>query len=90
MVQPAQLRIIRRPELLKRFGIGNTCLHNRINQGLMPPPILLGGPSTRAVGWLQHELDAVIAAMVAAKSEAYIKALIEHLVAQRKLAVQGS
>lgn len=78
-----QYRIQRRPEVLDRFGIGNTCLHSRIKQCLMPPPIPLGG---RAVGWLQHELDQVLAAMVAGKSEEHIKALIGHLVDQRKLA----
>ena len=75
--------IQRRPEVLNRFGIGNTCLHNRIKQGLMPPPIPLGG---RAVGWLEHELDQVLAAMVAGKSQDHIKALVGHLVDQRKSA----
>jgi len=81
LIQPDQFRIDRRPEVLDRFGIGNTCLHNRIKQGLMPPPIPLGG---RAVGFLRHELDAVLAAMVAGKSQEQIKALVCELVDQRK------
>ena len=83
LIQPTH-RINRRPEVLNRFGIGNTCLHNRIKNGFIPPPISLGA---RAVGWLQHELDAVLAAMVAGKSEEHIRALIGHLVDQRKNAV---
>ena len=83
MSQQTKYYIDRRPEVLGRFGIRNTCLHNRIKSGLMPPPIPLG---PRSVGWLRHELDAVLSAMVAGKSEDHIRALIGHLVDQRKLA----
>ncbi len=79
-MQSHQLQINRRPEVLKRFGISNTCLHDKINKGLMPPPIPLGG---RSVGWVSHELDQVLAAMVAGKSQDHIKALVGHLVDQR-------
>jgi prophage regulatory protein len=79
-MQP-QINIVRRPEVLKRLGISNTCLHSRINKGLLPPSIPLG---VRSVGWLEHELDQVLAAMVAGKSEEHIKALVGHLIDQRK------
>ena len=82
-----QLFINRRPDVLSRFGISNTHLHNQIKAGLMPPPIPLGGQ--RAVGWLQHELDAVLAAMAAGKSQDHIRALICHLVDQRQNAQVG-
>lgn len=78
-----QYQINRRPEVLKRFGISNTCLHSRINEGVFPPPIPLGG---RSVGWLEHELDQTLAAMVAGKSQEHIKALVGHLIDQRKSA----
>lgn len=75
-----QIKIKRRPEVLSRLGIKNTCLHDRIKAGLLPPPIALGG---RAVGWLEHELDQVLAFMAAGKADADIRLLIEHLIAQR-------
>ncbi|MFL0798214.1 MAG: AlpA family transcriptional regulator [Cellvibrionaceae bacterium] len=77
-----KLTISRRPDVLSRFGIGNTCLHSRIKEGLIPPSISLGG---RSVGWLDHELDQVMAAMVAGKSKDQIKMLVDQLVDQRKL-----
>lgn len=82
MLNHIHYQIIRRPKVLSRFGISNTHLHNQIHAGLMPPSISLGGE--RSVGWLEHELDAVLAAMVAGKSQDHIRALVGHLVDQRK------
>ena len=82
MPEHTKFQIIRRPELLKQYGFSNTTLHNRIKAGLMPSPLSLGG--LRAVGWLEHELNAVLAAMIAGKSEDHIRALVSHLVDQRK------
>lgn len=79
-VRHPKLRILRRPVVLDRFGIGNTCLQERINEDLIPPPINLGG---RAVGWLEHEIDRVLAAFVAGRSPKYIKVLVKDLVAAR-------
>ena len=82
MQAQTQFQINRRPEVLNRFGISNTHLHNQIKAGLMPPPIHLGGP--RAVGWLQHELDAVLASMVAGKPKEHIRKLVKQLIDQRQ------
>lgn len=75
-------RIARKPAVFEQFGFGNTHLHNLINKGLMPPSINLGG--ARSVGFLQHELDQVLAFMVAGKSKDDIRALVSHMVDQRK------
>jgi prophage regulatory protein len=83
MTYTGQLIFNRKPEVLKRLGISKTTFHLKINQTLLPPSIPLGA---RAVGFLQHEIDAVLAAMVAGKSNAEIKLLVLELVAQRKLA----
>jgi prophage regulatory protein len=83
MINNFQLTINRKSEVIKRLGISKSTFHLRINQNLLPPPISLGD---RAVGYLQHEIDAVLAAMVAAKSNDEIKSLVLELVAQRKLA----
>ncbi|MFT6919825.1 MAG: prophage regulatory protein [Cognaticolwellia sp.] len=81
-----QLIINRKPEVLKRLGLAKSTLHDRINQHLLPPPIALGA---RAVGFLQHEIDAVLAAMAAGKNNDEIKSLVLALVAQRKLVAKG-
>ena len=78
--------INRKPEVLKRLGLAKSTLHDRINHNLLPPPISLGA---RAVGFLQHEIDAVLAAMIVGKSNDEIKVLVLELVAQRKLAARG-
>jgi prophage regulatory protein len=81
MTYTNQINIIRRPEVLKRFGIANTSLHSRVKESLIPPPIPLG---SRSVGWLEHELDQVLSFMIAGKSKDDIRALIGHLIDQRK------
>lgn len=80
MSEQYQTLIIRRHELLKRFGISNNSLYTKINEGTLPPPISLG---SRAVGWLEHELDSVLAAMAIGKSQAEIKSLVKDLIHQR-------
>ena len=80
------LKIIRREAVLNRSGMSKTWLNDRVNDGLMPPSIALGG---RAVGWLKHEVDAVLAAMAINSSEEAIKELVNNLVSQREyIAVQ--
>lgn len=80
--QPFHYQIARKPDVFKQFGFGNTHLHNLINAGLFPTSISLGG--SRSVGFLQHELDQVLAFMVAGKSKDDIRALVSHMIEQRK------
>lgn len=74
--------IERKSEVLDRFKIGKTSLHNWINKGLFPTPISLGGD--RAVGWFQHETTAVLLAMAAGKDKDEIKTLVSELLLKRK------
>ncbi len=83
MNTPTTVHIIRKPEVLQQFGFSRSTLYLRINNGLIPPPISLGG---RAVGWLSNEIDSTLNAMVAGKTETEIKALIVELVELRKQA----
>ena len=71
------LNIIRLFEVAKRFGLAKSSTHDRILQGLIPPPISLGG---RAKGYVESEIDAVLKAMIAGKTEAEIKTLVLELV----------
>jgi prophage regulatory protein len=81
-VQSCNLKLIRKPELLERFGFSKTTLHTKISKEQFPPPIALGD---RAVAWPSHELDLILSAMVAGKSDDEMRALVADLVAQRKL-----
>lgn len=79
---PQTLTVKRRKHVQQQFGISNTTLHKRVNQGLIPPPISLYGG--RAVGWLAHECDIVLAAWVAEKPKEYIQTLVTHLIDTRQ------
>ncbi len=79
----AQYRVNRKPEVLERLGLSKSTLANRINDQLLPPPISLGG---RSVGWLEHEVIAVIQARAAGKTDEEIRFLIQSLVEERKIA----
>lgn len=74
------LRIQRKAEVAKQLGICLSTLRTRIIDGLYPPPINLGA---RAVGWLAHETEAVIAAIAAGQSEGEIRELVKQLIKLR-------
>ncbi len=74
-------RILKKPEVLSSTGWSRSTLHTRIKENLFVPPISLG---ERAIGFLAHETNSVLAAMVAGQSKEQIKALVASLVAQRK------
>lgn len=77
------ISLIRRKQLEQRMGIGRSTIYLRINQSLITPPVSLGANS---VGWPEHEINAIIAARVAGKSDDEIKVLVSELEAARKLA----
>jgi prophage regulatory protein len=74
-------RIVRKPEALTMLGISKSTLFNRINAGLIPPSINLGG---RACGWLEEEIQTVLMALVANRKTDDIKELVKDLVKARK------
>ena len=83
MNSKVSVRIMRKPETLKKLGLSKSTLHARINDGLLPPPVSLGA---RAVGFIEHEIEAVLAAIVAEKSNDEIKNLVSNLVLERQIA----
>ena len=80
MQNKSSYTLSKRADVLSQFSISNTTLHERINEGLLPPSVSTGA---RSVAWVQQELDSVLKAMIAGKSKEEIKALIVHLVEQR-------
>ena len=53
-------QILRVADVLAMTGLSRTTLWRRIKSGDFPPPILLGGPGSRAVGWRCAEVQAWI------------------------------
>ncbi|MGJ8693749.1 MAG: helix-turn-helix transcriptional regulator [Thalassotalea sp.] len=80
MADKVQLKINRLPEVLITLGFKKSTLYTRIKEGLMVPPISLGD---RAVGYLEHEIQIVLAAICSGKSEEAIKQLVTTLIDKR-------
>lgn len=74
------LKFKRKPEGLNQFAVKNSTWHDWINRGLMVPGVALG---PRAVGYPEHELNAIAAARLASKSEDEIRALVSDLIEAR-------
>lgn len=79
----SEIEILRLKRLSERYGSPRSTTYRNMAKGVWPPPISLGG---RAVGWLRREIDAVVAARIAGKSDDDIRALVTRLVAARKQA----
>lgn len=47
-------RVLRRPDVSERTGLGRSTLYAYIEEGRFPRPIRLG---PRAVGWIEEEVD---------------------------------
>jgi prophage regulatory protein len=75
------LRIIRKAQAAALAGISKTNLWEQTKRGTFPPAISLGA---RAVGFLQHEVEAVIAARATGQTEAEIQEVVKTLVERRK------
>jgi prophage regulatory protein len=72
--------LFRRPKVLEIQGIGKTNLQNRINEGLFPEPISIGG---RAVAWPSYEVESITNALIAGKSPSEIRQLVAYMMEKR-------
>lgn len=72
-------------DALDRTGDTRTPFYGKIQRGLMTRGVKL---SKRAVGWPDDELDAIIAARIAGRTEAEIRTLVDRLHAKRLEAAQ--
>lgn len=73
--------IYRLPTVCNKLALSRSTLYLRIANGLWPKPISLGA---RSVGWLETEVDAMLAALVSQASSDEIKHLVKQLEANRK------
>ena len=75
-----EIEIIRLPEVSRTTGLARSTIYLRIEQGLLPKPVSLGG---KAVGWPATEISQINAARIAGKSNEEIKDLVDDLEKQR-------
>jgi prophage regulatory protein len=65
----------------ERTGDARSTHYKKIQDGLFTKPVRLG---PRSVGWPSTEVDAILAARIAGKSDAEIRELVLDLEASRK------
>lgn len=68
--------ILRRRQVEARSGYSRSTIYLRISEGLWTRPISLGA---RAVGWPAADVDALLVARIAGRSDAAIRALVTKL-----------
>ena len=74
------LRIFRLPQVILNTGLARSTVYLRIEQGLLPKPVSLGG---KAVGWPASEISQINGARIAGKSNEEIKRVVDELENQR-------
>jgi prophage regulatory protein len=74
------LAIKRRRQVESQCGISRSTLYSRIKAGTFPPAVPVG---KRAVGWLSHEVDAVIHGQIRGLDDSSMRLLVDDLVAAR-------
>lgn len=72
----ANIQILRKPEVIKITGLSNTSIFERTRKGLFPTSVSLGG---RAVGYLEHEVKAVLTARAAGHTDEQVRELVTSL-----------
>jgi prophage regulatory protein len=80
------LKVIRKPEACALAGLSNTSLFEQTKAGIFPPPISIGA---RAVGFISHEIQTVIAARSIGKSDDEIRQIVKALIKQRETSANG-
>jgi len=73
--------LIRRKEVEGKTALKHSMLYDLIKKGEFVGPIKIG---ERAVAWIEYEIDAVIAARIAGKSNDEIRELVKALTENRK------
>jgi len=74
-------RLLRLPKTLDMRGKSRSAHYEDIQNGLMTPPVNLGG---RSVAWPEDKIIAINNALIAGKTKDKIKALVKKLIVDRK------
>lgn len=64
-----QSKILRLPDVKQATGLSRSTIYLRVSQGQFPKPFSLGGgDKSRAVGWLEEDIESWIRDRVQAQS----------------------
>lgn len=74
--------LFRMPTVMKGTGFARPTIYRDIKRGLFPRPVKLG----RASAWPSREVDAIVNARIAGKSEDELRELVATLERQRATA----
>jgi len=72
-------RLVRLAESMARTGLGRSAFYAAVAEGVLPKPVKLG----RASAWPEHELNAVVAAMIRGDSHDALRDLVQRLHVER-------
>ena len=73
--------ILRLPAVMAQTGLGRSTIYSQISEGLWPKPVNLGA---RAFGWPSTEVDALISARMAGRTNDQLQDLVVRLEAARR------
>jgi prophage regulatory protein len=74
-------QILRKPEVIKMTGLSSTSIFEKTKSGLFPTSISLG---SRAIGFIEFEIQALLAAHAAGRTDEQIRELVSLMIAKRK------
>lgn len=77
----ALFKLTRKDQARPLWACGKTLFQEKINDGLIPPPIKIGA---RAVAFYDHEINATLAVTIAGYTDEQIKEFVRDLVAKRQ------
>jgi prophage regulatory protein len=66
-------RLVRLAEGMARTGLGRSAFYAAVSEGVLPKPVKLG----RASAWPEHEINAVVAAMIRGDSHDALRDLVQ-------------
>src|SRR5690348_625396 len=75
---PLSVSFLRLPQVCERRGCSRAVVYRAIGAGVFPPPVRRG---RRCSVWLQHEIDAVLAAEAAGMTPDDLRALVRQFLA---------
>ena len=77
----ALISMLRLPTVLRVRGVGKSTHYVDVQNGLVTPPVHIG---ERSVAWPDSEIEAIVAARIAGKSNDEIRELVSQLIAERQ------
>jgi len=72
--------LLRLPSVIHKLGNSRSLIYKHITEGTFPPPIKIG---PRMSAWPNSEVDAIVSARIAGKSDTEIRSLVAELIVKR-------